>query len=280
VPNAAKDPVSDEGEAAPLLSSVGLEVARDLSLLPSLNDYLRLRARTARSEPVTLEEVILRQQIIETVLMAFLEVQGVIAQIDDEVDHTQELQDRLENKRDASVRTNNIANFVASGALQMIGSGIQIGTPGAWQNAGNEIEVITGGASIGLSSYQLKLGQGSKRSAAARPNMLAKVLDRSTSADTQYPEGVWNYLCNAPPGLRESRRQLLIDRWVANKRIPSPKTRGGQKEIDLLTASVPQNHAITIDLLSNRSAMLADLRATLSQFTKSLVDILQIIRKR
>jgi hypothetical protein len=260
------------------LSAGALEVAKDLHVVPTLNELLELRKDPAKRESVHV--LLLRQEITESMLMAFLEVRGVIAAIDDEMGHTERLQDEMASKRDRAIRYNNIINFTSGGALAMLASGIQVGTQTPLQNTGNELEVMAGALSSGISAYALKQARGGKRSAAASPNMLAQILGRATPIDQSYPDSVWIYLNDPPPGTSVPRRELLIQKWVAAKRIAPPNTRAGQRDMDAMSGATAQHKSITIDTLANRRIMLEEVKAVVSQMTRDLLDIMKTFRRQ
>jgi hypothetical protein len=182
------------------------------------------------------------------------------------------------SRRDRSIRYNNIINFTSGGALAMLASGIQVGTQTPLQNTGNELEVMAGALSTGISAYALKQAQGGKRSAVASPNMLAQIFGRATPIDQSYPDSVWTYLNDPPPGATVPRRELLIQKWVAAKRIAPPNTRAGQRDMDVMSAATVQHKSITIDVLANRHIMLEEVKAVVSQMTRDLLEIMKTFR--
>lgn len=59
------------------------------------------------------ESLLLRQRITEATLTTSLEMDGVLAQIDDEVAHLATVRAELEGNRDRQLSINNVANLVA-----------------------------------------------------------------------------------------------------------------------------------------------------------------------
>lgn len=264
------------------LSPMAKEVAKDIGLTQHIVNIQDLRAKAANPDVIKLDVqfLFLKQEMTEILLTTFLETREVVAVVDDEMSRASELKDLLESRRDRAIRLNNITNFTSGGALAMIGSGIQIGGGNAINNAGNLMEVAAGGLATGISTYALKQSSGEKRSAGVNPNMLAKLFDLPTSIDTEIPTPIWNYLKEPIPGGKgESRRDLLIDRWVKLGRIPPPTSKAGQRRVALLAGAVAQTHEVTIDLLDDRVAMLNDMRAVVGSMTRELLEIMRVMRK-
>ena len=110
--------------------------------------------------------------------------------------------------------------------------------------------------------------------------MLAKFFDRTPEFHSDYPEQVWDYLNDKPPGESgsETRRQELIRRWTELGRLESLKTANGQQKVDFLTSSVSSHRDLTIDLLADREAMLSDVKATVSLMKRDLGKLLLALR--
>ena len=225
-----------------------------------------------------------RQELLELILNAFLEMRDSVASIDAEISQSDALADFLEAKRDKSIRYNNIANFTSQGGFAMLASGMQTGTGNinAIQNAGNELEIIAGFVQTAVSSYALKQQNGTKRSAVRHPNMLAPLLLREPVDYIKYSPSVWSYLNEVPPNSLETatRRQQLVTRWVSLGRIMPLNKSGSAKELDLLCGTIPMDKAVSIDLLRTRIPMLEDTRSSISTMSKSLREIMTFVRAR
>ncbi len=264
------------------LSPTAKEVSKDIGVSKFILELEALRAKSLNPDALKLDVQFLfvKQQMTEILLTTFLETREVVSSVDDEMSRSSELKDLLESRRDRAIRLNNITNFTSGGALAMIGSGIQIGGGSAIGNAGNVMEVAAGAVATGISTYALKQSSGEKRSAGVNPNMLAKLFNLPTTKDHEIPTPVWNFLNEPIPGGKgESRRDLLIERWVQLGRIPPPNSKAGQRRIALLAEAVAQPHAVTIDLLDDRVAMLNDMRAAVGAMSRELLEIMKVMRK-
>lgn len=262
------------------LTPGAVEVAHDLGIVPLMERLLELKAQARPGQPMSPEMLTVRLELTDRVFTAFLELRGVVAELDDQITENDEVRNYMEERRDRAIRMNNITNFVTNGALSMIGSSMQINTPFSVQNAGNEIGVVAGGLTTGISTYALKQARGGRRTAMAEPNMLTQVFDLpDPDAAIKYPDSVTIYLNDIPSGAEASRKVQLIQRWLALKRLAGIDSPEAKKRIELLAGTVPQIKAVTIDLLEDRTAMLADVKSCVSQMTRELLEIMYAIRR-
>lgn len=258
------------------------EVARDLDIVDFLGEYEHFQA-LAISDPSVMRKpdcIALKQQLLESLLRAIVEIQVVEGDLDEDITRFNELRSFLEDRRERAVRKNNITNFLTNGATQIISSAFQISPKLAPNVAGNTIGVVGGSAVTGLSAYAVKQAQGEVRSLSTHPNMLAVVFELPGQEKVSCPLFVADFLNDTPPGSfsKESRRQILIKRWVQVRRIDDPAfSEESRRRIKLLSGTVPQLNSVNIDLLDDRTAMLADVRATIVQASKYLLEIMNLI---
>jgi hypothetical protein len=248
------------------------EVAELLGIKTKLERLYALsdKDRGLTDSPMSAEALALRQEILESVISTSLSVDGVIAEIDDEISKSNETRAVLEARRDHALAVNNVINFVSGGGLGIVSSALQINDSTAvW---GNIAGIVGGGVSIALSLVGLRQQKGAQTPLEESPNMLAKIFDRKTEFHSDYPEEIWRYLNSSPPSVsgQATRREQLIDRWVKEGRIDDINSQKGQHKIDLLTSGVSQKKRLSIDTLMDRAAMLADLRARISLMKRDL----------
>ncbi|MGH9553716.1 MAG: hypothetical protein ACRD3W_30330, partial [Terriglobales bacterium] len=95
-----------------------------------------------------------------------------------------------------------------------------------------------------------------------------------------FPEGVWEYLNDPYPGSKtgETRKDHLINQWIRLGRIYPPNTNAGRQQAALLTGAVPMRRQISIDLLQDRTLMLSDLRAAISQMDREMLEIMRWVQ--
>ncbi len=240
------------------MSPGAAEMSKLLGLGPSLE-----QARTS---------VDARLDVTEAILASSLEVDGVLAELENEEARAAEVRAALEAERDRRVGLNSVANIITGGGVGAGGQALQI----KHSTAGNLLGAITGGISTVLSFVAIHQQHGGKLPLGQAPNMLAKFFDRPAEFHSDYPEAVWTYLNSVPPGdsADETRRQQLIRKWTAEGHIGKDPTR-----IDLLTSGVSQQRALSIDVLSDRAAMLAEVRAMLFLMKRDLGKLLLYARE-
>lgn len=254
------------------------EVARIIGILPVLEQLFGLpeAERGTGGRTMSFEALSLRQQITETVLTTSLEVDGVFAEIDSEIAQANEVRAYLESRRDRTVGINTIANIVTGGGVGVLGQLLQIKN----NTLGNLVGAAAGGASSVLSTFALRQQRGGKSALGIAPNMLAKIFGRTPEFHSEYPQNVWLYLNNAPPTMTgpETRRQHLIKHWTELRRIDATDTEKGRRKVELLTSSISTQRALTIDQLSDRTAMLGDVRAQVALMKRDLSKLMLLLR--
>jgi len=280
-PQAASELKDTSSAQLPKLSPGAEEAAKLIGVTPLVERLYRLpeRDRSAYGT-MTLEALSLRQEISESVVDASLEVDGVIAEIDNELAQVNAIRADLEARRDHALNLNTIANIIAGGSTGVVGTALQFKNSTA--NLGNAIGVAGAGISTVLSLIGLRQQRGGHRALGVSPNLLAKLFDKKPEFHSDYPAEVWEYLNAVPPAEagKESRRAMLIKRWIELGRIDPIETAKGQRKVELLTSSVSQQRALTIDALVDRAAMLADVRAQVSLIKRDLSKLMLALRSR
>jgi len=272
-------PALQDGQAQhPALAEAAYEVASDLGILPALE---QLEAAEKAESRETLHIIRLKQDTLEVILTASFEIRSALSRIERELAQTNELLSNMQERRERSVQKSEIANFMQSGTTEVLSTALAdfTGRSGPLSIAGAILGAIGGSGEIGISSYSLKLNQGPKRSRPASPNMLSQLFGYTTES-TRFPPGVWSYLNDVNPNTPGpgTRRANLIKEWVRLRRIHSPDTPEGKREIALLTGQIPQTRTVTLDLLQDRALMLSDLEAAVSQMDQEMLEIMRWLK--
>ncbi len=263
----------------PKLSPGAQEVAKEIGVIPLIEQLYRLpEADRGAGGAMSLAALSLRQEITEVVLGTSLEVDGIIAEIDNELAQMSAIRADLESRRDHAININTIANIIASGSTGVVGTALQFKNSTA--NLGNGIGVAGAGISTLLSLIGLRQQRGGHKSLGVAPNLLAKLFDKKPEFHSDYPEEVWTYLNAVPPAESgtDTRRGLLIKRWIEVGRLEPVETQKGQRKVELLTSSISQQRSLTIDLLNDRAAMLEDVRAQVWLMKRDLSKLMLGIR--
>lgn len=262
--------------ALPLLPGAE-QVAEEISVTSQLD---RLRTLVCnRDSSHLLDELVLRQQITEAVMIASLDVDEAGAQIDYERAQILETEAMLSNQKNRTINLLSVANILAGTGSGILANAMQFSDRTAF--AGDGIGIAGGGAGVLLSILGLR-AQGGKLPIGIAPNMLAAFFDREPEKHSVYPAEVWAYVNARPvayPKVQTTWRDELIQQWVQQKRIGPTDAPGSQKKILLLTSSIAEHTRLSLDLLTDRSAMLMDVRARLLLMKGALRDLLRSINQ-
>lgn len=307
----------------PGLSAVGRDIANQLGLIPTLNELTALKLADARTgailstEPklekpqpnghsyssIAIRRLQLKQELVEKILIANLQVRDVVARIEKETTDLDRLSGFLEANRDRAIKLNSFANGIGGGALNEIG---QAGEMRVNEVPGEIVELLAGGVVTTLSAISLYKQSGGKKYMKPKANMLAKIFKLPTEPESDYPALVWSYLNRSPinndsssagssnsgstmpgnassgtavnnkaTGQAEPRTRLdeLLRKWQRYKFIGAPKDPRNRVRINTLTNTHPSG-TVNIALLSDRIDMLADVRAAVYQLDRDLLELM------
>jgi hypothetical protein len=229
------------------------------------------------NEPGTfLEDMLIRQRITDSIVVASLDVDSVLNKIDYEREQTVELRTLLLSQRERASGSTNLAILAIGTGLGVVSSALSV--TGSTSKANDAVGFTAGGLSTLLWLRSYRQQRAGRRPAWVLPNMLAPFL--SESEPTDYPADVWTYLNTVPPGgtLQGSRKEQLLAEWVAAGRISPINTPQSKKKIALLTSTNGADKNLHLDSLSERGAMLADVRNRVSLMNHDLRELMQGLR--
>jgi hypothetical protein len=258
------------------LSPHAEQISGILGVKPLLEQSFRLRSARPSGTPMGLEELSLRQEILERVVAASFDVDGVLAEISEEQARINEVSNFLQGRRDKGVNLASLASLITGSGVGIGVSALQFNSSTA--NAGNGIGVGSGIASTVLSLVGIHLQKGPASPVGSTPNMLAVPLARNPVLYSNYPDPVLAYLNSVPPGEtpdRGTRLQQLLQDWKKLGRLDSPDTPTGKKQVDLMTSSQNPKLKLRIDDLGNRALMLADVAGRVSLMKRDLAELLR-----
>jgi hypothetical protein len=260
------------------LSPPARQVARIIGVEPLL---ARLSALTATknlvSTGMSLEELSLHQQITEAAVVASLDVDSVVNQIDNERAQIVELQSILLARRQRAIGTTNLATLALSTGLGAVSGVLQFSD--TTKGAGNAIGFAAGGLSTLLSFHSLRQQHSGTRPAWVLPSMLAPFFSEPQEQSV-YAADTWAYLNSAPEGQasQASRCEQLLAQWRRAGRFLPLDSPQSKPKIALLTGTDAADKKLNMDLLSERAAMLADVRDEVSAIKRILAEILNEIK--
>jgi len=257
------------------LSPEAAQVADEIGVAQLLD---QLATQRAAGSSVSLESLAIRQEITEKVLAASLQVDSVNAVIDSEIEQIRAIRSDLQSRRDKAQNIINLASIVTGGALGVVNTALQFNSSTA--NFGNGIGVGGGSASVIVSIVGIRQQSGGRRVLGDSPRMLARFFGRlpgvAESIRGDYPEEIWSYVNSATPSQPNmTRREQLIAKWRGEGRINQDGSPKGERKIESLSGNLSETRKLNIDDLSNRIAMLLDVRATVSLIKREISEILR-----
>lgn len=275
----------------PGVSANTRQLADIIKITPVLKEIIRAKQVLATlGSANTLERVCARQDLLAAEISAgqiiqktMLEIDFVSAEISAEQNLYAEQLATFTSDRDRLVARTNAASFYTNGTLWAVAEGLAIPTVRNPQFAVSSgiTGIIAGVVPSFFSLWAMRQYSGKKRVSESDPNMLARLFDYPTSAETEYPDSVWRFLELQPldkngAAAKLSRKDLLIQRWVQDKNIPAFTDSTSRKQLDVLTASVPQKNGLNIETLSARLAMLEQLQGEIGKIKRLLLELVMV----
>jgi hypothetical protein len=240
-----------------------------LGIYPEVTQLQKLSAATTPADPMQL--LWLRERITERILYAMIEFDAANARLDTELTRADELHSFLSDRRDDVVTRDNLLGIIIGGGLSAASSGLQFSSKLATPASAIGLAGGITSAGFGLKGIHSQAGKTAEFN--YESNMLAPFFDRPSLPNSVYPPIVWTLL-NEPSGENQSgptRKEILLRLWLRVRRIDSLDSK---EKIDHLTSQPSQNFQLTIDDLEDRSAMLHDIRSTISYLKLDLAAIL------
>jgi hypothetical protein len=260
-------------------AAISEETANILGLSPLLDQLRALRSQRECGSAETLEELRLRQTLLEAVEAASLDVDGVLAEIVNERTDLSELRSSLEIRRDHAIGLTNTVNLITGTGLGIAVNALQFKDSTAL--IGDGLGVGSGIASTVLSLVSIRQQRGPHQGIGAVPNMLAPLFNEEPALNTYYPPEVLRYLQSETPGQDPrlgSRLAQLMDSWSRAGRFDALSPIKRQQKITKLTASSSKTVKLSIDDLTDRSAMLGDISGRVSLLKRDLATLMRSLR--
>ena len=244
---------------------------------------LRIRALQAiqknrvRDAAPSLDEIAVRQELLEDIQAATLDIASVIAELSNEQSELGSLRTELQMRRDKKVGRLTTAALLTGSGLGVAATGTQFDIfSSKTANVGDGIGVGSGVASTILSLLAAKAQNGPKGAVGQTPNMLAPLLGGTPVLNTFYAPSVLAYLRSVPPGedpSRGTRLDQLIQVWDRAGRLSSKDPALHKKQLLALTSSGNEDLKLSISDFTDRIAMLGDVRGRVSLMNRDLASI-------
>jgi hypothetical protein len=272
---------SQESAPAVHVDPGAAQIAKLLKIDSELQRLADLRAQRVVGGPPTMDELTLRQQILESVQVCTLQVDGVVAEIANEQSEIDSLRTILQTRRDRKGNRLTTAALLVGSGLGTAASATQFTSlSNTTQNVGDAIAIGSGAGTIVLSILAARAQNGPQGRVEGTPNMLAPLLGGESVLRTYYPPVVLDYLKSAPPGedpTRGTRLEQLMKEWRDTGRLTSSDSAQRQSKIAALISSGDPGVRVSIDDLTDRMAMLGDVRARVSLMKRDLASLILYI---
>jgi hypothetical protein len=270
------------------ISPNSMQLANDIRLAPVLEQITSLRQKVETMPPSS-ERAEARTDLLEARLQALqiiertsLEIDFVIAEMNAEQNVYTEILSSFTSDRDKLLARVNAGSFISNGVLWAVCEGLDIPTykyPRLAIPSGT-VGILAGIVPSLASMYTLRAVNGKKKTSEVEPNMLAKLFGYPTTADIEYPKSVWVFLNQVPAGSTDgkTRKDQMIDRWIADSNIPGFTKRDSKTQLDVITGSVAQKKGLTISTLSTRQVMLTQSSAEVLKMKRMLLELSMVVQ--
>ncbi len=263
-------PAANGAQPAPATAPVAVVAALGIG-----EPLEQLRTLSQGGAGSTTQALLLRQEILERVMLASFDVDEVLGRIDAEATHAGDSRYVLTSEKERRDARLNIATFAISGALGTAGSAMQLTR--SLDHAGNALGVAAGATALTLSAVQLRSDH-SRRVLLSPYNMLAEVLGQTPNAESQYPALVVAYLHSPTAGDGQlpdgqAPEASLRAVWSRLHRLQQGGSHDGAS-LASVTTDPTQGVKLTAGELADREAMLRDLGAAIALLKVELRSIL------
>ncbi len=267
-----------------VVSPEATQLSEQLKLKDSLIELSRLkRARFSDKSALSKEELEqyrdLKEEVTEAIEQTRLEVDFAQAELAREIAVHSELLAAYSAERDRKVNLSNAWGYRTNGVLWAAAEGLSIPTYARpkYSVPAGIVGIVAGLAPSAFSLFALRQENGGKFERKPHPNMLSKVFNYPVSPEIDYPDSVWTWLNSpAPVGPNMSRLNVLIDWWQKDGNIRYFSAKPTTQQLDLLTASVQVD--LTIQLISDRLAMLRTIDAAILGINRPLLELMMVVR--
>ncbi len=270
------------------VSANSMQLATDIQLTPVLDRIQALRQKidtltpSAERSDARLELLEAKEQAMQIIIRTNLEIDFVLAEMSAEQNVYNEILSTFTSDRDKLLARVNAASFISNGALWAVCEGLTIPThtKGVYAVSSGITGILAGIIPSFASLYTLKAVNGKKKTSEVEPNMLAKLFNYPTSPEIEYPASTWSYLNEVPAATpsAKTRKDQMVDRWIADSNIPGFTNRNSKTQLDVITGSVAQKKGLSIATLNTRQVMLEQLSAEVMKMKRLLLELAMVVQ--
>lgn len=261
-------PFSDEtirnGEAAKYYSSIAIDIADVMHVLPLLN-RLALLEHTHDVD----EAERARRKLINRVQLATLEVSSLVAELECEVHRADEVQDRLKYAQYTRSMSQTILSVVIGGLVNVMTGGLGLVT-----GAGDTAHIISVAGGILEVLFGTSANFAKVRQEFRHPHNHLERLWTGEDIRDYYPPRIWQFLTipNSRDHQGRSLRDVLIEAWQEQGRVGKHDSRQARERERLLFGTGGLYDA---DDLHIREAMLQQLESSIQLMHQDLETLLR-----
>jgi len=261
----APNELVEKDAAVKLYSPIAVHIADVMDLLPLLNRMARLEVEQAALADI--ERI--RQKVVIRLVLATLEVSGLVAEIECEVQRADQVHDRLWDIQTTRATSQTILAVIFGGLANILSGGFAMATGAG--DIGN-ITSVTGGALevlFGTSANFTKV-----RQVFSHPrNHLAAVWNGSPQSEF-FSQRAWRFLTE--PGIRglegHSLRDVMLQTWQEEGKLGEVGSSREKERIALLFGS---GGLYDSEELHVREAMLQQLESSIQLMHQELETLLR-----
>ncbi len=182
------------GNGQAVASATAAQTAKIFGLSDLVEKLRTLRAERGATTAPTIEERMIRLDLLEAIETATLEIDDVVAEISNERNQLGDLRTALQVRRDKTVGQLTTAALLTGSALGTAVTATQFSTLGSRvQNTGDGIGIGSGVLSTLFSIQAARKQAGPSAPVGESPNMLAPLLGGNPALNTNYPPPVLIY---------------------------------------------------------------------------------------
>lgn len=267
-----------------VVSAEATQLAQQLNLTDSIIELSKLKkARLAEKNSLSRDELDrfrdLKEEVTETIEQTRLEVDFAQAELSREIAVHAELLAAYTADRNRKVNLSNAWGYRTNGVLWAAAEGLNIPTYAQprYSISSGIVGIVAGLAPSAFSLYALRQDSGAIFERKSHPNMLSKIFNYRVTPELEYPDSVWTWLnSQAPAGPKVTRLEFMIDWWQKDGNIRYLSTKPSPYQLDLLTATIQDE--LTIQLISDRLAMLRTVEATILGMNRPLLELMMVVR--
>jgi len=282
-PNASPIFAEHDDPLAPRMSPDAVQLAEILGISAKLRRVMELNRLAVKSSGNLSrdqkdERSDLKFEILEIVEETRLQIDFVLAEIDEEQVILEEATHIFSTERDNRVNRANQLAFRTNGVLWAVAEALDIPTYkyGRLSIPSGSIGILAGIVPSLFSGYATRSSSGGHYRRQIYPNIMTKICDIEPIARVEYPDVVWQFFLAKPDGDSRSRKQVIFDHWVNDGSMHIFKDGVSRQKLLWVTGNEP--YTADLDLVSDKLLMMGQIKAVVLQMSRPLLEICMALR--